>query len=159
MSLFGSTEIDTFVLTTKKTPSGCIEWQGSKFVRGYGRSFMNGRQCTASRVSYSMFVGPIPEGLHILHSCDNPPCVNPTHLRAGTSKENMQERERKGRRKAPKGEGHSMAKLTEDDVRAIRGNHDPKSPERNSRALAKQYGVDYSMIRLIINNKNWKHVK
>lgn len=159
MSQFLSTEIDEFVLTTKKVKSGCIEWQGSKFVRYYGRSYINGRQATASRVSYTMFVGPIPEGLHILHSCDNPPCVNPAHLRPGTSKENMQEREQKGRRKAAKGSGHGMSKLTEDDIREIRKTFRSGSVEFGARGLAKKFKVDPSMVYLIISNKNWRHVK
>lgn len=155
--MFTDNEIDEFIRTTKKTPSGCLEWQGGKFVRGYGRSRMNGHQCTASRVSYTMFVGPIPEGLHILHGCDNPPCVNPTHLRPGTSKENMQEREKRGRRKAAKGSGHGMSKLNEDKVREIRSLYAAGGTSYSK--LGEQFGVDFTMIALIVKRKNWKHVQ
>lgn len=76
-------------LVGKKLPSGCIPWKGCQTPQGYGLLMSKKRHLTASRVAYELFVEPIPKGMLILHSCDNPLCVCPTHLRAGTQKENV----------------------------------------------------------------------
>jgi hypothetical protein len=69
-------------------PSGCWEWVGAKSGRGYGVISKDGRQVGAHRVAYELACGPIPEGLTIDHLCNNPPCVNPAHLRPATYQEN-----------------------------------------------------------------------
>lgn len=74
-------------------PGGCWEWDMYLDPKGYGRTGTpHHSEVLAHRVSYIEFKGPIPEGLHILHSCDNPRCINPDHLRAGTNTENVQDR-------------------------------------------------------------------
>ena len=83
----------------KKTAS-CWLWTGAKDAKGYGHIHYNGRSRKAARVVYEMEVGPIRDGLLLLHSCDNPPCVNPAHLRPGTQSENMTECAERGRNKA-----------------------------------------------------------
>lgn len=72
-----------------KQPSGCWEWQGTKSGNGYGRLFYRGRYHTAHRVSYQLYIGPIPEGLVIDHLCRNRGCVNPEHLEPVTFGENI----------------------------------------------------------------------
>ncbi len=74
-------------------PSGCWEWTRYRLPSGYGRIHIDGRMENAHRASYEEFVGPIPVGLHVLHACDNPPCINPAHLRVGTNAENVRDRE------------------------------------------------------------------
>lgn len=72
--------------------TGCWEWNAGRNRQGYG-TFMYApkKHTSAHRWSYSHFKGPIPEGLQVLHSCDNPPCCNPAHLRVGDQSENMRE--------------------------------------------------------------------
>lgn len=78
-------------------PKGCWLWTGSKNRQGYGETMFRKRHLRANRVAYELANGPIPEGLMVLHSCDNPPCVNPDHLFLGTGTDNMQDCIRKGR--------------------------------------------------------------
>ena len=78
-------------------PNGCLEWQGPATDGGYGRISVNGRNTLAHRLAWSLANDrPVPDGKMILHSCDNPPCCLPSHLRVGTSKDNNAEREAKG---------------------------------------------------------------
>src|ERR1700756_2891954 len=92
---------DRFWAKVAKGP-GCWEWQGKRHYKGYGHFTVRGqgrrRTLKAHRVSWELANGPIPEGLHVLHSCDNPPCVNPDHLFLGTDMDNVHDRDAKGRR-------------------------------------------------------------
>lgn len=75
----------------------CWVWVGSRFSNGYGQFRIGGRSVGAHRVAWELTNGPIPNGLHICHHCDNPPCVRPSHLFAGTHSVNMQDAMNKGR--------------------------------------------------------------
>lgn len=79
---------DTFWSHVEKKASGCWEWSRSRTPQGYGQLVFRRLLTGAHRVAYTIAKGEIPEGMLILHSCDNPPCCNPDHLRAGTQKEN-----------------------------------------------------------------------
>lgn len=76
---------------------GCWNWNGYRDTKGYGAFGLDRKVQKAHRVAYILAFGEIPEGAHILHSCDNPPCVNPAHLRAGTRTDNMQDKVLRGR--------------------------------------------------------------
>jgi len=75
----------------------CWNWVGATIKSGYGKLRVDKRTCLAHRVSYSLKYGGIPRGLYILHNCDNPRCVNPEHLFAGSQKENVADMISKGR--------------------------------------------------------------
>jgi hypothetical protein len=130
----------------------CWTWTGSLAGR-YG--VLRGPKRTrlyAHRLSYEIHNGPIPEGLCILHSCDNPLCVNPAHLRVGTMADNMKDCVKRGRR--PRGEKCSYAKLTQSSVDLIRRQARNGIPQKT---LATQFGVSKSLICQIVNRKVWTH--
>lgn len=132
--------------------TGCWEWTASKTSSGYGKIFVVGRLRAAHRVSYELRHGPIQDGMHVLHRCDNPSCINPDHLFLGTDADNAADKVAKGRQ--PRGSWHYKAKISEDDVLAILSakNEAPKN-------LAMQFGVSPSTISLIRSGKIWSHVR
>jgi hypothetical protein len=78
-------------------PDACWPWTGSRRGGGYGRVTVNGRSTSASRVAYELTHGTIPDGKHVCHTCDNPPCCNPAHLWVGTPADNTRDMLSKGR--------------------------------------------------------------
>lgn len=135
-------------------PNGdCWPWIGALLPDGYGH-FRDGRKVRPAHVvSYEMENGPLPPGMNGLHSCDYRRCVNPGHIFAGTHQDNMNDMVAKGRGAAPKGEAHHDAKLTEDQVRAIRDDPRPNT------VIAAELGVTKGAIWLIKARRNWRHVE
>jgi hypothetical protein len=130
--------------------SGCWEWTAHKDANGYGGIGFSGKKKLAHRVMYELRNGPIPDGACVCHSCDNPACVNPDHLFLGSHAENMADMASKGR--APKGETHVAAKLTEADVLAIR------AETGTQQEIAAKYGISTSQVSRIRLGQTWKHV-
>lgn len=94
---------DRFWHKVEKSEEGCWIWKATVTARGYGVIGVNGRQTTAHRVSYEMAYGQIPNGMVVMHNCDNPSCVRPDHLRVGTIDDNSKDRKKKGRTVCLKG--------------------------------------------------------
>lgn len=132
--------------------TGCWDWIGACTGGGYGAFRVGLKTRPAHRVAFELFVGPIPDGMQVLHSCDNPKCVNPRHLRAGTQSDNVKEAFDKGR-VTNEGVNHSQHILTEKDVVAIRNSEEPQT------VLADRYGVARTTISSVQIGKSWRHVK
>ena len=108
------------------------------------------------RYSWIIHFGNVPDGLQVCHTCDNPPCVNPSHLFLGTAKDNAIDREKKGRRKVPIGKENFKSKLNEVLVMEIRNYY--KIGGVTKKELAKLYKVNINTIICIISRKTWKNV-
>lgn len=130
---------------------GCWEWRGPMRWNGYGQFSLGGKCVLAHRFSYERQYGPIPLGLFVCHRCDNPSCVNPDHLFAGTQRENMQDMAAKGRHGGPdlRGEAHPMARITREVAQAIRVDLRP------AKDVSAQYGVSKSLVWAIRSGRLW----
>lgn len=144
----------------KPMPNGCWEWQASRVAEGYGQTRVgHGNQRRAHRVAYELTYGPIPEGMCVLHRCDNPPCCNPEHLFLGTIADNNADMHRKGRHPhgGPKpGEENFRAKLTNDQVRTIRARY--AAGGISIRQLTREYPISLTTMRHLIHGKTWKGI-
>lgn len=137
--------------------TGCWQWTGAVLHDGYGM-FRNENQKNqkAHRWSYEHYNGPIGPGMSVCHRCDNPSCVNPSHLWLGTHLENEQDKDKKNRRRgAAKGEANHRAVLTTDNVIDIRLRF--KNSE-TMESIAKLYKVSPTTISKIVKNKTWKDI-
>lgn len=138
----------------------CWNWTRAKFECGYGAKTIKGKQFYGHRLSYELHKGPIPDGLVVMHLCDNRACINPAHLRVDTQRENLLDARRKGRlpnyTNQPKGDKHHRAKMSETDIKKIRGLHNEGV---SLRAIAASYGMHDSTIGDICKGLTWKHVK
>jgi hypothetical protein len=135
----------------------CWVWTKHCTPQGYGQfTVSRGSFRGAHSVSYALTHGIVPVGMHVCHTCDNPPCVRPDHLFLGTAKDNSDDMWSKGRQgtRHP-GIERANARLTDDDVRAIRA----VSPYfGRTTDLARQYGVSDTTIRKILRREKWRHV-
>ena len=127
----------------KSVPSGCWEWRGYA-VRGYGQiNDGAGARVLTHRVAWQLANGPIPDGLLVLHRCDNPPCCNPNHLFLGTDADNRADAVQKGR---------ASRKLSGEDVLAIR------VMAGSNRQIAAVFGISHAMVGHIKRGESWSHL-
>lgn len=136
--------------STPDPATGCVIWTASKIRGGYGQLSWLGRSRKAQRLAWEAAYGKPASHLHVCHKCDVPACINPAHLFLGTIGDNMADKVSKGRQE--RGEGHGLAKLTNDQVHAIRSDGRPQW------MIAADYGVRPNAISRIITRKRWKHV-
>lgn len=142
----------------KKGHDECWPWLGIKNKKGYGQFNLNPerRAATASRLAWELHNGRlVPDGLFILHSCDNPPCCNPAHLSPGTHTQNMRDSWLRGR-KAPNGERGSGAKITEE--KAIMLIHAWPLFKGKRNAFCRIHGISYATGYFLLKGYTWKHI-
>ena len=149
--------VDRFWKYVRKS-RGCWLWIGHVHKRGYGCFQVSRSSMKAHRVSYVLAFGHIPNGLYVCHTCDNPACVKPSHLFAGTQADNMADMVVKGRSNKPKGELNGRAKLNDDAVRFIRSNYGFRSRRFNQKHLANMFGVCVLTIQEVLDGRKWPHV-
>lgn len=138
--------------------TGCWNWTGAKRPKGYGQFTsvaLFGRKfgMAASRASWIIHNGPIADDILVCHKCDNPSCVNPSHLFLGTAGDNSRDMVEKGR--SYKGERHWKSKLSADKAFEIRW---LRASGWKIKAIAEKYGVTTSGIDMILAGVNWRPV-
>lgn len=142
-----------FFSKLKQSKSGCIEYFGKTYVRGYGYLCINGFYWRVHRLMWTLAYGEIKKGKLICHSCDNPKCVNLGHLFLGTYLDNNRDSIRKGRGKKQNGESNASSKLKAKQVKEIRRLYQLGLSQSK---IAEQFGVDQSNVSRIVNRKKWR---
>lgn len=128
-------------------PGKCWEWLAHRGNTGYGQFGIHYKLWYSHRVAWTLTYGPIPEGLCVLHKCDNPGCCNPYHLFLGTKADNTADSVRKGR---------MAKKLTEEDVLNLRKLY--ATGKWTQQELADEFGINQPTVSEIILRKIWKHI-
>ncbi len=138
----------------RKTETGCIPWTGA-VTRGYGvlgRGRAGEGNIYATRVAYEIAYGPFSTDLNVCHHCDNPLCVNPSHLFLGTQAENLADMRKKERHN--RGEKNGNAVLVSEQILAIRA---AIASGESQRSIAERFGTTQPNISLIATGRNWRH--
>jgi hypothetical protein len=159
--------MDKAIKKINVTESGCWEWQAGRNKQGYGKigRVIDGKlkHFSAHRFFYQDLVGEIPEGMQVMHICDNPPCCNPSHLKLGTAADNIKDCVEKGRNyKGPKPwagwkakpEDHPLAKITAEDAKTAR--HLYFAERRTLKEIGDFFGIAFQTVSKIIHNQRFK---
>lgn len=152
-------------------PTECWPWMACKTRMGYGQFSLGGRatgRFIAPRIAWAMCHHTLEIPFHVLHKCDNPPCVNPSHLFLGDDTVNVRDAMKKGRfcrgeamSKAlmghmPRGEKHHNVKLTADQVLLIRRLYGEGESSQSS--LGKHFNVKTTTIQAIVDRRTWAYL-
>lgn len=135
----------------------CWLFMGSINAKRYGSFRFRGKTSAAHRVAWILTHGDPASELHVLHHCDMPQCVNPAHLYLGTNQDNVNDRERRGRRRTGwvPGEMNGMSVLTDSDVREIRA---LAADGWTLARLHDRYGVSCARLSQIVRGIAWAHL-
>lgn len=150
-----SVEARFWAKVDKRAPDECWPWTASLDMKGYGQFWDGERRRPAHAYSFELFNGVLLGEFICCHHCDNPICVNPYHLFAGTVADNMRDMRDKGRRYQPdvKGENNGRAKLTRETVEELRR----RFAAGESRAsLSRAFGVCWTVIDYAVKGQSWK---
>lgn len=129
-------------------PGACWCWIAGKYTSGYGAFSCEGIPETAHTFAYRLYVGPIPEGQVVRHSCDTPACVNPRHLLLGTQAQNVEDMYRRKRK---------AVKLSPEKIAYVKKNYRRISYHKsNAREIAAELGIDVSMVNMLVSGR-YKH--
>ena len=148
-------DVAYFWMRVHRKPT-CWLWRGTTDRKGYGHLTRGQQSTTAHRYSWLLINGPVPKGKWVLHKCDTPRCVRPSHLFLGDHAENMLDMRRKKRKTGNNGgrigEKHGCAKLRDEDIITIRGS------KLAQRVNADAFGVSQAAISAIVRRRTWKHI-
>ncbi len=145
-------ELKRFFSYVHKTNT-CWLWSGCKGYNGYGQTYYRGRKERSHRLSYAFFNGKLEPGLVIMHTCDNPSCVNPKHLRQGTAKANTIDCSNKQR--LLKGEQQKQSKLKKVDILKIKKLY---KEGLSCAKIGERFDVSHTNIWFILTGKKWRHI-
>ena len=141
----------------KRGPDECWPWLAYRNEWCYGIIFADGKYPRAHRVGWAFHTGkPVPDGMCVCHTCDNPPCQNPAHLFLGTVADNNRDMMNKGRTGDKRGEANGQAKLTADDVHRIRELY--ANGGKTQAEIGVLFGVGDSHVSKIVRREKWSHV-
>lgn len=151
--MLNQADVKSFFQRVEVQPSGCWHWVG-EMCRGYGRMRLRlgKRSAPAHRASWVIHVGQLRPGEIIMHKCDNPRCVNPTHLEPGSHKKNMADASKRGLFRT--GTGSPFSKLDEKTVAAARKRH--WLGRESIASLASECGVSGTTMSRIVRGQKWK---
>lgn len=146
-----------------KAGDECWNWQGTKLKSGYGTTRVGTKKELVHRMMYRHTVGEIPENMVIMHTCDNPSCCNPNHLRLGTQKDNIHDMIQKGRANyvGMNGESNPNVTLSSNQVAEIRSLYKGVQNRMRPRTgptlkeLATQFKIGVSQVKRIVSNESW----
>jgi len=143
----------TLIAGTVASPRGCWEWTGRVGSNGYGTVCGGRIEQSAHRLAWIMWRGTIPQGLWVLHCCDNRRCVNPSHLYVGTRKDNVQDAV--VRMRFQHGQDRFNARFCEDDVLEIRMR---QARGQSICSIANQFQVSKNAVYKIVRHRTWRHL-
>lgn len=143
--------------------TGCWIWLGARNKQGYGQiglwdsAAQRRTHWTTHRLAFETWVGPIPDGMSVCHRCDNPPCINPKHLFAGTNADNMADRSAKGRVARQHGAAHGLVRYPVEKILAIRAALEGTGGKKQ-KDIAARFSVGQSHVSRIWLGNTWRNV-